>query len=331
MALDRRAWLVAMLVAGKLAGVAEAGDDDKAEDALAGPKVGEASLGPSLVSRDFRGDFQRLQEPAEEAALRLLRLSDAEQAGTQRVLNERSAILDEVVGNNLEILLRLQGFKEGGATPDRMAALREISEKLAPLRERGRLRDELMEELSPENAKEFRRLVDGYWNALIDSEVAKLRRESKGKDKPGQEKQAKDKHAASDDAMMQDDPAMREQGERDVAQADPRLRRQVIVRETLQAYGAELKRSFDRRIADGTAKLEDALAAINATPEQSDAIRNKVTTFYQETLGKPTPQQRSAFFRTLMKDLTPAQRRALAKHLYGGGAGAGAGADQGAK
>jgi hypothetical protein len=351
MTLDRRAWLVAMLMAGKLASAAESDDDAPRDhlpataqppavqpeethstqsesganaDALAGPKVAEDSLGVSLVSHDFRGDFQRLSEPAEEAALRLLTLSDAEKAATQKILTERAAILDGVVGDNLSLLLRLQGFKEEGPTPDRMTALREITEKLAPLRARGRLRDELAAVLTSENAVEFRRIVDGYWDALIDSTMAKDRRGGGGKSgKAKAEKNATGGGGGDDEGMMDEQGATARAERRSESQspADRSLRRQIVVRETLQATGAELKRAFDRRIADGTAKLEDALTAIDTTPEQSDAIRNKVLIFYQETLGKPTPQQRTTFFRSLMKDLTPTQRKALVKSLYGGGAG----------
>jgi hypothetical protein len=246
------------------------------EDALAGPRVLEKS-DRSLVHRDFNGALARLDRPAEEAALDLLTLSDEEQAATEKVLTQRAAILDEVVGDNIPLLLKLQGVREEGMTPGRREAMREMFQKLAPLRARGSLREELSACLDIDNAREFERLVEEYWKAVVEDSAARV-------------------------------------GEA----GEARTRGEVAIREQLSAIGLEIKRSYDRRVADGLARLDDALRLVAATPEQEGRIRNLTTDFFQQNAGKANDAQRLRYLRKVMAELEPSQRTKLLKEWYGG-------------
>lgn len=153
-----------------------------ASEPLSGPAARETAAKPTLVHREFDGSLRRLDEPAEEAALRLLSLSPEEQTKIDAILAARAAIIDSVVANNIPLLLRVQGLKEAQARQGAMEALRELSEKLRPLRERGRLRDEIAGVLSDDHAKQFAALVDEYQKVVREDAMA-----SAGPDaRPGQ-------------------------------------------------------------------------------------------------------------------------------------------------
>jgi len=244
--------------------------------ALGGPKLASTPHQPTLIKRNFDGTLKRLDIPAEEAALTLLVLTEPEQQATATILRERAATLDRVVGDNIPLLVRLQGYKEGDKDPRQAEALRELTEKLKGLRERGRLRDELATALAPDNATQFERPVSEYWKTLINESTQAAR-------------------AAGDDNK----PAA------------------TVAREVLKAIGQEVKRSYDRQIAAKTGELDSMLAKVGATPEQDLKIRNLSTDYFQQTLGKPTLEQRREFFRSIMKELTPDQRKALLEELYG--------------
>ena len=139
-------------------------------DALAGPTVAPDAPA-SLVVRDFDGKLRRLEIPAEEAALELLKLSPEEQAKADVVITARRAQFDGIVGQNLELLLKFKTAKEAGSAQEVQQYLRQMLAKLGPVRDKGRLVDQLGAVLSPEKATELRRLSAEYWKAVIDDET----------------------------------------------------------------------------------------------------------------------------------------------------------------
>jgi hypothetical protein len=138
---------------------------------LAGPRVGGARAGDTLVKRDFNGEVVPLEVSPEEAALALLDMSREERAAAQRVINERAAVMDEAMGGNIPLLLKVQGLSAALAS-DRVRIIREVSAAMRPLRERGTLQDELSRVLSPVHAAEVKRLCGEYEEALIAQRVA---------------------------------------------------------------------------------------------------------------------------------------------------------------
>lgn len=135
---------------------------------LSGPKVETPDRPKSLVEREFSGRLKRLEVDPAQAALGLLQLSPEETAATERILNERAAIMDRIVTDNLrEVVEMSQAF----ASRDSAAGLRlagELLRKSGALVDRGRLVDELAGVLSEENAAELRRLTQEYWRAAIE-------------------------------------------------------------------------------------------------------------------------------------------------------------------
>jgi hypothetical protein len=138
---------------------------------LAGPEVSPAgadgAANKSLVERDFEGKVKKLEERPEEAALRLLTLSAREKAATDAVLAERSAMLDKLVRENINLLVRAQTAREGGSQDERKAIYAEFREKLAPLTANGTFEEQIARGLTPENAERFRAITREYWQAVM--------------------------------------------------------------------------------------------------------------------------------------------------------------------
>ncbi|MDX2018403.1 MAG: hypothetical protein SFY95_12300 [Planctomycetota bacterium] len=139
---------------------------------LGGPTVTEAESGPaSLIERDFMGKVKRLEQPAEEAALARLKLDAATRAKVDGVLNARAAKLDKIVMANITLLLKAQSAQATGDRAEQADVVRELGEALKPLREGGRLRDQLAAQLPEKERREFTRMVDSYWRAIVDEGV----------------------------------------------------------------------------------------------------------------------------------------------------------------
>ncbi|MFZ4574061.1 MAG: hypothetical protein ACOYN0_06665 [Phycisphaerales bacterium] len=138
--------------------------------ALAGPAVGEQAR-KSLLQRDFNGTPRRLELPAEEAALELLGLTPEQKSATDAVIADRRAKLDAIVAQNLDLLLKLKGSRDSGDAAGLRQHTRELLGKLGPIREKGRLLDQLAAVLPPEKAAQLRALTRDYWEMKVEEEV----------------------------------------------------------------------------------------------------------------------------------------------------------------
>lgn len=91
---------------------------------------------------------------------------------------------------------------------------------------------------------------------------------------------------------------------------------EVMTREGLVAFGQEIKRAYERRIASGAKEVDEFLRRLNATGEQEATLRNIFTDYAQKTLGKaPTPEQQRALGARIWKELTWEQRKTLLQEL----------------
>lgn len=146
--------------------------DSPPADVLSGPKVAETTSERTLVQRDFSGKVRRLEVPPEEAAIELLTLDEGARARVQRVLDERAAIMDRILADNLDLLVRFQSARE---RRDRLKLLGEFRVAMEPLEARGTLRAELRAELPKSEAGRFDQLVDGYWETVTKEAVAEAK------------------------------------------------------------------------------------------------------------------------------------------------------------
>lgn len=158
-----------MLGSGVVHGQSDRPPDDR--EVLAGPTVAPARA-PSLVERDFTGRVKRLDLPPEEAALAHLDLDPAAREATTRILNERAAIMDRIVRDNIDLLLRFVTARQGGDRAAILSLLAEFNAKLGPLHARGDLVDELHDALPPATRGAFTSLVADYRRAIADEAAA---------------------------------------------------------------------------------------------------------------------------------------------------------------
>lgn len=134
------------------------------DDVLSGPKVKETVAEKSLVKRNFQGRVQRLEANPAEAAIELLSLDATTAAKVKKVVDERTRILDRIVRENLELLLKIQNT---GDRRGKLALLRESREKFKELETRGRLQEEVAKVLPEDQAKRYEELIKGYWETLL--------------------------------------------------------------------------------------------------------------------------------------------------------------------
>jgi len=250
--------------------------------ALAGPAVRAADGSPSLVQRDFAGKVKRLEEPADEAALALLDLTPAQKEQADTILAQRHALLDRIVLENLLTISRLPGAPE----EERRGILRELTEKLRPLRERGPLADELGTTLTREQLERHATLVREYFAAVADEPT-----EGMG-DRPRRDRAG----AVGREFVQQIGVAVRRSYERTLGQ------RQKEFEETLAAL--DLTPEQDAKVRKIV--IDAAQKALSAgTTGEGRAAYNRADA------------ERRATILAVMNELTPEQRRALIERATG--------------
>ena len=136
--------------------------------ALSGPKVQSPNRPKSLVEREFGGRLKRLEADPAQAALVLLELSPEERAATERIFNERAAIMDRIVTENLRLVVEMSQAFQARDEVAGLALAADLYRKAGAFVERGRLVDELAAVLNEEQADELRRLTQEYWRAAIE-------------------------------------------------------------------------------------------------------------------------------------------------------------------
>jgi hypothetical protein len=147
----------------------------KAPPPLQGPAVTEAPAKPTLVERDFAGKLKRLETSPEEAALALLTLDEETRSKTQAVLAERTAILDKIVLDNLDLVIQIHNARQSGSRIDQLVLLGDFVKAMRPLNDRGTLADELLPVLPLAQGADFRALVREYNQAATAEIVAEAK------------------------------------------------------------------------------------------------------------------------------------------------------------
>jgi hypothetical protein len=170
--------MVLCCVAGSVMAQPEA--DKPAEDVLSGPKVKETQSERTLVKRDFSGKVQRLDANPAEAAVELLTLDEATRAKVKAVVDERTAAMDRIVRDNLELLVK---FQNTGDRKGKMALLREYREVFKEIESKGKLQDQVKAVLPKEQAARYDELIAGYWDTVVADaqQEAKKNKETAGR------------------------------------------------------------------------------------------------------------------------------------------------------
>lgn len=248
---------------------------------LAGPKIDEKTAGPTLVRYDMSNRLRRLTDSSPEEAA-------------------------------LE-LLRLSEEEEGEVAhvlTERAKAVDEVVGSNLPL---------LLEATLARDAND-RKALREHLGKLYER-FAAVRARGALKDEIAYV--LTDEHASAFRTLVDDywKAVVRDELKGRTGEMEGEKGRAIVVRETLMAFGMEIRRSYERQVAQKTAQLEELIARVDATPEQGEKIRQITAAAYQATAGKPTLQQRRETFAKVMKVLTREQQRVVLAGLYGAGSG----------
>ncbi|MFZ4638652.1 MAG: hypothetical protein ACOYMC_14685, partial [Pirellulales bacterium] len=224
-------------------------------------------------------------------------LSPEEQSATDGVLKDRAAMLDGIVREHLELLLRMQSARAGGNNDEIAKVNKEFREAMRPLAAKGGLVAEIAAVLEPRNAREFNRMVREYYRALLTQGR---------KDMPEGDPMPE---GMMDGGMMREDAdgaAKQGAGGGSSQRKDPR--RAEAVKQMLEVFGQEVRRSYERLAAEGQSRLDEVVKRLGLDAEQEAKVRAIGLEFAQKSLLNPTPAQRAEVFRKVMAELTPEQR-----------------------
>lgn len=256
-----------------------------ADPLLAGPSVDSGQTKLTLVERDFSGEFQRLDRHPAEAALDLVleryAVDESARLAIQAVLLERQRVLDDLVVNRLDLLVKLSN---GGNERDRAEAIKALRQAMAPIAQKGALGDRIRRNLPADAAAEHERLQREYTRAAIGHRVELLKAEN---------------------------PGSRQRG--------LRLRAQAI--EILVSLGDEVKRAYERTLVQDAERLESIIRMLDLSPEQEGKVRAIIREYGEKTLiNKETEDDemgRLGVFLRVAAELTPEQRRTLMAYTRG--------------
>lgn len=145
------------------------------EPLLAGPRLSEEQEGRTLVRFEFRGNLRRLDRTPEEAALDALNLPGPDRDKADEIVLRRRAALDRCVRGDLQILLALQAARQAGTKPESEPLAEALLDRIATMSGPIRFRDEIAESLPESARRDFQRMIDEYWRALVLDEVQQAR------------------------------------------------------------------------------------------------------------------------------------------------------------
>jgi hypothetical protein len=251
---------------------------DPPSDLLRGPKIGDRATEPSLVKFDYNGRLRTLDDAPEEEAFHLLKLDDESKAKVEQILASRAKMLDRVVAENVELLVKLHNAKQSGDKAEMVAVLGEFRPKLQGQMARGPLKKEIADALPTDASEQFTRLVDAYAHALIEDDL---------KDEPSG------------------------------TQSSPKARARVAMRELLQGLGRDIRKSYERQLGAAAADFNKLLADLDLRPDQEQKVRVMAQEFGSKTKYNATPQQKRDFLLQILPVLDQEQREKLLKRVLG--------------
>ncbi len=243
---------------------------------LAGPKVAEAEeRKATLVESDYEGKVKRPEVAPEEAAIKLLDLSDAERAAVDAVLAERTRLMDAFITDHLDLLTRLGSASESGNKAAQFRAVVEAFAATEPIRAKGPLARQVRAALEPANQERFDALMKEYWDAVVAERQQAAKKAGKREGRLG---------------IITDE------------------RFKAFGREIERAFGRIVGGGAER-------EFDEFIAALELRPDQERPIRRMAEELAIRTKFKPTQAQERDFILKVASMLDQKQRRLLAERI----------------
>ena len=137
-------------------------------EALRGPTVPTANNRPTLIERNFDGRVVPVSGDPVQVALRRMDLDASTREKCQRIFDQRNAILDGIVQNNLPAIVALANARKAGDRDETRRQFRALYAKADALTGRAPLIDEVAAVLPAAKVAELRAMVDDYRAALAE-------------------------------------------------------------------------------------------------------------------------------------------------------------------
>lgn len=142
------------------------------QQVLKGPHV-EDPPRMSLVEYVYGGSLRELDLPAGEAALELLDLDESVADKVAHVLAQRAQLAEQLIIDNFDFVSQGETIE---AADNKLAKGLFFVRALMifePLIERGRIENEVVKVLPPQQAKQYTTILDEYWDAYARAELEK--------------------------------------------------------------------------------------------------------------------------------------------------------------
>lgn len=140
------------------------------ESVMRGPTV-PTERSRTLVGRAADGRFEPLEQRAEVAAIQRMRLDDATRERAMAIVDARRMAVAMLLVDEIDLLRDQTDAIREGRREEAAEMLRAMWERFDPERSATPLIEPMRGVLSEEEFAEFRRLVEGYWEAWIDWEL----------------------------------------------------------------------------------------------------------------------------------------------------------------
>lgn len=139
------------------------------EPLLSGPRLVEEPEEHTLVRFEFRGNLRRLDRTPEEAALDALNLEQSDRDAADEIVSNRRGAVDRLVQAHVEFIRTMQLAR--AAKPELDSSAAELIDRIATMGGPKRMRDAIAERLPDFDRREFQRMIDEYWRALVLDEL----------------------------------------------------------------------------------------------------------------------------------------------------------------
>ncbi|MBX3387906.1 MAG: hypothetical protein KF691_00475 [Phycisphaeraceae bacterium] len=141
------------------------------EPLLSGPRLSEEAEARTLVRFEFSGNLRRLDRTPEEAALNALNLPRESRDQVDKIVRESQTALDEFVSHDPDVFVLLQRARQAGNKPEAPALVAQLAEGIDRATGTVRLRDRLAPLLPESERRDFQRMIDEYWRAVVLDEM----------------------------------------------------------------------------------------------------------------------------------------------------------------
>jgi len=242
-----------------------------APDFLRGPRVLEGDT-PSLVTYTMTGKMELLRGRPEIAAVELLAVPAEARSAVAALADRRTRELAEAMIDHLDLVTRIvdaNARAEGERASDLIDTLRD---RIEPRRTRDVLFEDVVAAIGEEHRVALRRMVDEYWDALIDRRLLNA--------------------------------------DADPRKVPQRRRDRVAANQERGLFHRELRAAYDRSLRATQQSLAAIYDAIDPTDDQRAEIRARMLADLKRTGLDRTPADRRATFRRIYDSLD-AERRAL--------------------